>query len=302
MHRPYEAPSPLLVGYDPYIDLPQDHLARLVELVVEDSIVVKEEDTHPGQPKFDPRLCLKVLVYGYATGVRSSRQLEKQCNESLPYLFLTRGDTPSYRTLCSFRTDCRDMLEKVWLGLFGVAKGLGLKRLGRIVVDSTKLRANASTEMILDRKEYAAVKQELQRILDEAEGVKAVDGDSGYFKSESVASLIRRGIDTCIPASITSCELHRGMAVGSLVKRSSVPLEYDADRDVYLCPEGNVLTLRPPKKGDGESIKRYQCIRKCAGCTRYNECIVRSDGKPAKLMTTGYQLRRLHSHWAKGIA
>jgi transposase len=180
MYRRYEAPAPLLVGYDPYTELPKDHLARLVEMVVEESVVVKTKGPQVGQPEFDPRLCLKVLVYGYATGVRSSRQLEKQCRESLPYLFLTRGDTPSYRTLCSFRIGSKDLLEKVWIGLFGVAKELGLKRLGRIVVDSTKLRANTSSEMILDRDEYAAVKQEFLQILDEAEAKDKQEDAEGY--------------------------------------------------------------------------------------------------------------------------
>ena len=450
MYRRHEAPARLLVGYDPVTDLPSDHLARLVEMVVEESVIVKARKPQAGQPKFDPRLCLKVLVYGYATGVRSSRQLEKQCKESLPYLFLTRGDTPSYRTLCSFRIESKDLLSQVWLGLFGVAKNLGLKRLGRIVMDSTKLRANTSSEMILARDEYAGVKLELQRILDEAEakdkqedaegyagetrtgtdvgnlqmrdilrkvrrqlskhsepdpthesgakggaveidrrvfksrkgltarmkdrlkdagksiaeaesdgrqhlcltdpdarmmhggvekrirechslevavdkdcgllvadgvtqigndnerlvplveaaetnepeGIKAVDTDSGYFQADAVADLARRGIDTCIPDSTTACELHRGMAIGTLARRRLVLLEYDEQRDAYLCPEGNELTLRRPKKGDADNIKRYRSIRMCIGCPRYNECIVRLDGKPAKAEYKWIQVRQ----------
>ena len=57
-----------------------------------------------GQPPDDPRLGVKVWVYGYATGLRSSRQLERQCRESLPYLFLTRRDAPSYRIRGTART------------------------------------------------------------------------------------------------------------------------------------------------------------------------------------------------------
>ena len=107
-YRPYNPPSPRLIGYDPFYDLPRDHLARLVEIVVEESIGPPKGTRGPSQPAFDPRLCVKVLTYGYATGVRSSRQLEKLCDESLPYLFLTRGDTPSYRTLCSVRVERPD--------------------------------------------------------------------------------------------------------------------------------------------------------------------------------------------------
>ena len=96
-YRYYPPAGPLLIGYDPFCDLPADHLARLVEQVVEATVTDPAPPPGPGQPPFDPRLTLKVLVYGYATGTRSSRQLERLCAESLPFLFLTRGDTPASR-------------------------------------------------------------------------------------------------------------------------------------------------------------------------------------------------------------
>src|SRR6476661_1084374 len=112
-------------------------------MVVEEAHLPRTVSGGKGQPAFDPRLCANVLVYGYATGQRSSRQLERLCDESLPYLFLTRGDTPSYRTLCEARLQQAERLEAVWVGLFQVAAAAGLPRVGQIVVDSTKLRADA---------------------------------------------------------------------------------------------------------------------------------------------------------------
>lgn len=178
-YRPYAPPAPLLIGYDPFRDLPADHLARLVELVVEASVSPGPRPAGPGQPPFDPRLPIKVLVYGYATGHRSSRQLERLCDESLPYLFLTRGDAPSYRTLCSVRVEQSELIEQVWIDLFAVADSVGLKRLGHLVVDSTKLRANASPEAVLTADEYEPVRQELQRILAEAAAVDAQEAAEG---------------------------------------------------------------------------------------------------------------------------
>jgi transposase len=168
-YRPYAPPAPLLFGYDPERDLPQDHLARLVERVVEESLPPKYRPAGSGQPPFDPRLCAKVLIYGYATGVRSSRQLERLCQESLPYLFLTRGDAPSYRTLCSFRVHHSDLIQTVWVGMFAIAQQVGIARLGRIVVDSSKLRADAGPEAVLKKDEYEPVLAELRQILKEAE-------------------------------------------------------------------------------------------------------------------------------------
>lgn len=178
-YRRYDPPQFLLIGYDPVRDLPFDHLARLVEQVVEETVRPRPRSRQAGQPPYDPRLCVKVLVYSYCTGVRSSRIMERQCRESLPYLFLTRGDTPSYHTLCTARTQEGDYLEAVWEGLFAVAAAVGLERLGRIVVDSTKLRANASAEAVLKREEFAAVRAELTRILAEAAQVDAREAAEG---------------------------------------------------------------------------------------------------------------------------
>jgi hypothetical protein len=178
-YRHYAAPTPLLFGYDPVRDLPPDHLARLVEQVVEASVSPPPRRHGPGQPAFDPRLPIKVLVYGYATGQRSSRPLERLCDESLPYLFLTRGDTPSYRTLCTVRVEQGALIETVWVSLFAVAEAAGLKRLGHLVVDSTQLRANASPEAVLTPDEYEPVRQELARILAEAAAMDTAEAPEG---------------------------------------------------------------------------------------------------------------------------
>ena len=176
--RSHPPPTPLLFGYDPVRDLPQDHLARLVEQVVEESLTHSYRPNTPGQPTFDPRLCAKILLYGYATGIRSSRLLERHCNESLPYLFLTRGDTPSYRTLCSFRVEHPEIIESVWRGMFAVAERAGIRRLGRIVIDSTKMHADAGPEAVVKACEYEAVLQELNTILQEAQATDAYEEEN----------------------------------------------------------------------------------------------------------------------------
>ncbi len=179
-YRRHDPPAPLLFGYDPFRDLPLDHLARLVEHVVEETVVPpRRERGQPGQPPYDPRLWVKVLVYSYCTGVRSSRVMERHCRENLPLLFLTRGDAPSYHTLCTARTEQGEFLEAVWIGLFGVAEAVGIERLGRITLDSTKLRANASPEAVVTRDEYAAVRAELERIQAEVARVDAQEAAEG---------------------------------------------------------------------------------------------------------------------------
>jgi transposase len=191
-YRPYSPPQPLLLGYDPLRDLPPDHLAFLVEQVVEDTVHPSRRADGPGQPPYDPRLCVKVLVYGYATGVRSSRQLERHCRETLPYLLLTRGEAPSYRTLCTARTEEGEYLEAVWEGLFAVAAAVGLERLGRVTVDSTKIRADASPEAVLKREEFAAMRAEWARILAEAAQVDAREAAEGSAGQTELGTVVAR--------------------------------------------------------------------------------------------------------------
>jgi len=200
-YRPHNPPSPLLIGYDPFRDLPFDHLARLVDQVVDETVIPPQRERGAGQPPYDPRLCVKVLVYSYCIGVRSSRVMERNCQESLPYLFLTRDDAPSYRTLCTARTQQGEYVEAVWLGLFSVAAASGIERLGRIAVDSTKLRADASPEAVVKREEYAALRQELERIQAEVAHLDAqeeAEGSAGKTRTgkavprEHMRDILRR--------------------------------------------------------------------------------------------------------------
>lgn len=173
--RPHLPPQPLLFGYDPARDLPANHLARLIEQVVEASVLPKPHPSSEGGPAFDPRLCIKVLLYGYATGTRSSRRLEQACRESLPFLFLTRGDTPGYRTLCTARKQLAAELERVWTELFTVAASHGLQRVGRLVLDSSRWQADAGREATLAQAEFAEVIAEFRRLLAEAEAADAAE-------------------------------------------------------------------------------------------------------------------------------
>ncbi len=167
------------MGYDPARDLPKDHLARLVDLVVDEAVPAQGEPMGPGQPSYPARVYAKVLIYGYATGERSSRRLEQCCRESLPYLFLTRGEHPGYRSLCRFRVASQAVLEAAWLQLFAVAARLELPRVGRVVVDTSKLRANTSPELVLEAQEYEPVKEALAQALAEAEAMDAREEHRG---------------------------------------------------------------------------------------------------------------------------
>ena len=174
-YRDHFPSTELLFGYDPERDLPQDHLCRVVDRAVDMAITPPCKPSGPGQPAYDPRMNVKVLVYGYAMGVRSSRRMERCCREDLGFLYLTRGDCPSYRTLCSTRVKEEDALTEVWQALHVIALEENIPRMGVLVVDSSKIRADASSESVVREAEIDSVLAEFKSILEEAAAADEAD-------------------------------------------------------------------------------------------------------------------------------
>jgi hypothetical protein len=108
----------------------------------------------------------------------------------------------------------------------------------------------------------------------EPDGVKAVDADSGYFSGSEVAKLIQDGTDVCIPDSNTACDMHRDQPIGTTLARmtGSVTFEYDAEQDVYTCPEGNVLRFSQSRTERGQDYTIYRAERSCKDCPLRSQC------------------------------
>jgi transposase len=86
----------------------------------------------------------KLLVYGYAIGVRSSRRIERATYEGVAFRYLAANQHPDHNTIARFRERNFDVLEGLFLQGLKIAERLGLVKLGRVVIDETKVRAHAS--------------------------------------------------------------------------------------------------------------------------------------------------------------
>ena len=165
--RDYQPTQGHLFWSPPQDVLPKDHLCFIVDELVEqlDLSALPDRSKTPGSPAYDPRILIKVLLYGYATGTFSSRQLMRACQEQLPYTFLTRQQYPDHRTISDFRKDNREFINDAFRQVVRVAAGLGMVKLGTVALDSTRIRANASREATIktDR-----IEDEISRALDEA--------------------------------------------------------------------------------------------------------------------------------------
>jgi len=159
--------------------LDEDDEARFISEVVEDILdlapIYASYATTSGAPPYDPRMMLKLLLFAYATGVTSSRELERRCKRDIAFRWLSGNQAPDYRSLARFRRRHLDALPGLFLQVLRVCAEAGLVRLGRVALDGTKLAANASRHkaMSYDRivPKIDQLQAEVDALLAEAEAV-----------------------------------------------------------------------------------------------------------------------------------
>jgi transposase len=128
--------------------LPADHLAWFVLDVVDQLDLAPflrayRADGH-GHPAYDPKLLLGVLLYAYATGVRSSRQIERRCTEDLAFRVLTGNQLPDHVTIARFRVRHEQALAGFLVASLRLCAAAGMIKLGTVALDGTKVAANAA--------------------------------------------------------------------------------------------------------------------------------------------------------------
>jgi transposase len=126
--------------------LPPDHLARFIARVVLmlDMSAIYAEYAPVGGEAYAPELLLGLLFYGYATGVFSSRKIEKATYESIPFRFLAGGYHPDHDTIANFRKTFLPEITNLFPQVLVIAHELGVLKLGTISVDGSKVHADAS--------------------------------------------------------------------------------------------------------------------------------------------------------------
>jgi len=126
--------------------LPPDHLARFIARVVLllDLSAIYAQYAPVGGEAYAPELLLGLLFYGYATGVFSSRKIEKATYESIPFRFLAGDWHPDHDTIANFRKTFLPEITNLFAQVLVIAHELGVLKLGTISVDGSKVHADAS--------------------------------------------------------------------------------------------------------------------------------------------------------------
>jgi transposase len=126
--------------------LPERHLARFVVEVIErlDLSALVGSYRGSGSASYHPSVLLGLLVYGYATGVASSRKLERATYDSVAFRFIAANDHPDHDTIATFRRRFLAEIEGLFVQVLLLAREAGLLKLGTVALDGTKIQADAS--------------------------------------------------------------------------------------------------------------------------------------------------------------
>lgn len=155
--------------------LPEDHLARFIVEIVDQLDLSAIESAYKGGGKepYHPALMVSLLFYGYSTGVFSSRKLEKATHDSVAFRFITANTHPDHDTIAEFRKRFLKELEGLFVQILLMAQAMGFLKLGKVSLDGTKIKANASKHKAMSWK-YAQqledqLKKEVEKLLEMAE-------------------------------------------------------------------------------------------------------------------------------------
>src|SRR5438445_6831581 len=202
-YRPYVPEQDLLLPPSLREWLPEDHLAYFVSDLIDQldlsAITTVYEDEERGYPPYHPVMLTKVLVYAYCVGVFSSRRIQRRLAEDVGFRVLAAGNEPDFRTIADFRKKHLATLKGFFEQVLHLARELGAPRVGRVALDGSKIKANASKHKAMSygrmREKQRQLRAEVNDLLAQAEAADAAE-DAEYGRDrrgdELPAELQRR--------------------------------------------------------------------------------------------------------------
>ena len=239
--RAYQPEQPLLLPPDLQEWVPPGHLAHHVSDVVDALDLTAFYAPYEGDGRrnapYEPSMMVKVLIYAYATGTFSSRAVARKLEEDVAFRMLAAGNFPQHRTVCEFRRRHLAEFSELFVGVVQVAREMGLARFGKLSVDGTKVRANASKRkaMSYERmgKEAARLQAEIEALLTKAGMVDAEEDERwGEDPLPQLRDLQRDRAGAGLPGPIT-------VAVAIIVATQVGPQASDQGQLVGMLDEIN---------------------------------------------------------------
>ena len=172
--------------------LPEGHLVYFVMDVVASLDLtaierVLQQRDHRGERPWNPRMMVALLFYGYCLGVRSSRRLERATYEDIAFRVLTGDTHPDHSSIAEFRKNHLTALSALFLDILRLCQKAGLVKLGRVALDGTKVKANASKHKAMSfagmKEREERLRAEIKQMLAEA-GVADADEDAVHGRDQ----------------------------------------------------------------------------------------------------------------------
>jgi transposase len=173
--------------------LPEQHLARFVVEVVEglDLRAMSGSYRGSGSASYHPKVLVGLLVYGYATGVFSSRKLERATYDSVAFRFIAANDHPDHDTIAAFRRRFLKEIEGLFVQVLLLAREMGVLKMGTVGLDGTKVHANASRHSALSYEHAGKIEAQLQAevadLMAKAEAADQADLPDGFSIPDELA-------------------------------------------------------------------------------------------------------------------
>jgi transposase len=260
-------------GYRPYLPdqdfllppslrewLAEEHLAYFVSEVVDQldlsamHAVYGEEKR--GQPPYHPRLMTKLLVYGYCTGVFSSRRIQKRLQEDIPFKVLAAGNEPDFRTISDFRKIHIGTLQGLFEQVLEMALEVGAVKVGRVSLDGTKVKANASKHKAMSygrmNEKQQQLREEVKQLLEQAEAAdEEEDRRHGDQRGDELPEELRRRETRLAKIKLAKKVIEqrareKAAAEGKSAEKAKRAKPDDKDQYNFTDPESRIM-----KSGDG---------------------------------------------------
>ncbi|WP_166294098.1 IS1182 family transposase [Bradyrhizobium sp. 2S1] len=184
--RPWNIDQTLLLPPNVQDFVPKGHVSRFMVDLVRESLDLREimgsYVSGLGQPPFDPRMMVALLLHSYASGLYSSRRIAKACRERNDFVMIVALDAPDFRTISDFRKRHLKALGALFVQVLKLCETAGLVKLGHVALDGTKIKANASKHKAMSyermKKREAELKAEVARMLAAAEAADASEDET----------------------------------------------------------------------------------------------------------------------------
>lgn len=228
--------------------VPPDHMARfIVEVVGElDLSRIYEQYAEQGAPAYAPEVMLGLLFYGYATGVFSSRKIERATYEVIPFRFIAGNMHPDHATIANFRKQFLGELEELFVQILLMAQAMGHLQVGNVSLDGSKIHADASKSKAVSYKRLVALEAFLQAEVKELFALAAA-ADGGELPAEMK---VEDELERRQQHLVRLAEAKKVLEARAEVRYEAEQAEYEAkmgDRAEKGAKKGQKPRGRPPK-------------------------------------------------------